>query len=105
MKTIRVVSSAALVLIAATPVANALQCRGITRDTFLETRHPNGAVTMGQAAPGDRFIATCAAEGGRVWCYITETERTVFTVRRFLEADRFQQGHSKPLDFEACLAD
>jgi hypothetical protein len=105
MASIRLVGIAAIVLVATAGVAQALQCRQIVRSTFLEIRHPNGAVTMGRVNEGERFIAYCAPEGSRIWCTITETERTVFTVRRFLEADRLEWGHSQVIAFDACLSD
>lgn len=100
---VREMSFAAALLIAAAGGAQAMQCRQITRPTFIETRHPNGAVTMGEVRAGETFIANCAPEGSRIWCYVTETERTVFTTRRFLEADRLAQGHSAVVDFDVCL--
>jgi hypothetical protein len=100
---VRAMSFAAALL--ASTAADALQCRQITRSTYIETRHPNGAVTMDRVAEGERFIVTCMPEGGRVWCYVTETGRTVFTMRRFLEADRLERKHSEMVDFDACLAD
>jgi hypothetical protein len=101
---LRVLSFAAALLAATTTVTLALQCRQITRSTFIETRHPNGAVTMDRVKEGDTFIVHCAPEGSRVWCYVTEIERTVFTTRRFLEADRLEWGHSQIVDFNTCLA-
>ena len=94
-----------MALLAKFGAAHALQRRQIVRSTFLKTRHPNGAVTMGRVTEGEKFIAYCAPEGSRIWCTITETERTVFTVRRFLEADRLEWGHSQVIDFDACLSD
>ncbi len=84
--------------------ADALECRQVIRSTYVETRHPNGAVTMERLEAGPMFLATCMPEGGRIWCYVTETGRTVFTMRRFLEADRMAAMHSAVVDFDACLA-
>jgi hypothetical protein len=85
--------------------AGATQCRTIVRGTFIQTFHPNGAVSMGRADPGETFIViNCMPEGTQVWCQIQETERTVFTVRRFLEAGRLDGRHSKVVDFAECLA-
>jgi hypothetical protein len=85
--------------------AGATQCRTIVSSTFIETVHPNGAVSVAPLAEGATFIVIgCAPEGTRVWCSIQETERTAFTVRRFLEADRAGWGHSRRVDFAACLA-
>ena len=70
----------------------------------METRHSHGAVTMGRLDAGPRFLTTCMPAGGRTWCYVTGTERTVFTMRRFLEADRIAAMHSAVVDFDACLA-
>jgi hypothetical protein len=84
--------------------ADATQCRVITRSTFIETVHPNGAVSMGTAGEGERFIViNCAPEGTRVWCAIQETGHTVFTLRRFLEADRLETAHSRIVEFSECL--
>jgi hypothetical protein len=85
--------------------AGATQCRIIVSSTFIETIHPNGAVSVAPLAEGETFIVIgCAPEGTRVWCSIQETGHTVFTVRRFLEADRAGWGHSRRVDFAECLA-
>lgn len=94
----------ALGIVFTAPAIEARQCRVITRSTIIETIHPNGAVSVNTADEGEKFIViTCAPEGTRVWCAIQETERTVFTVRRFLEADRLEMAHSEVIDFSQCL--
>ena len=82
-----------------------LQCRVIVRGTLIETRYPNGAVSVGRVEEGETFvIINCTPEGRQVWCNIQETGRPVFTVRRFLEADRLDRLHSEVVDFSRCLA-
>src|SRR5262245_46289626 len=97
--------SFAVALVAACVPALAIECREITRSTYIETRYPNGAVTMDRVDAGKVFFtALCSPEGARLWCYMTEVEHTVFTMRRFIEADRMEYGHSRPVDFDVCLA-
>ena len=94
---------AALLLPAA---SRATECRQITRGTYVETMHPNGAVTMSRVKEGEKFIViNCLPEeANRVWCYIQDLSRTVFSVSRFIETDRLESVHSKVIDFDACLA-
>jgi hypothetical protein len=91
-------------IVLASSEAEATQCRVITRSTFIETIHPNGAVSMGTAGEGEMFIViNCAPEGTRVWCAVQETGHTVFTLRRFLETDRLETAHSRIVDFSHCI--
>ena len=85
--------------------SGATECRRITRSTVIETIHPNGAVSTGRVDEGERFIVIgCRTEGTQVWCSIQETARPVFTLRRFLDADRLDAGISEAVDFDECLA-
>jgi hypothetical protein len=99
---VRAVLTLGVVLIASE--AGATQCRVITRTTFIETVHPNGAISMGTASEGEKLIViNCAPEGTRIWCAIQETGHTVFTVRRFLEGDRLDPARSRIVNFSECL--
>jgi hypothetical protein len=87
------------------PETMANQCREITSSTYIQTRHPNGAVSMDKVNAGEKFIVIqCSPENTQVWCYVMDLGRTAFTVRRFLEADRLDQVHSTVVAFDACLA-
>jgi hypothetical protein len=87
------------------PETMASQCREITSSTYIETRHPNGAVSMEKVKEGEKFIVIqCSPEGAQVWCYVMDLARTAFTVRRFLETDRLDPMHSTVVAFDACLA-
>ena len=84
--------------------ANATQCRKITRGTYIETLHPNGAVSTGTVNEGTIFfVVACAPEGTLVWCTVQETRRPVFTIRRYLETDRLDAVHSEEIDFSRCV--
>jgi hypothetical protein len=91
------------VIIAASK-AEAVECRIVTRETFVQTIHPHGAVAMSQVNSGERYLVVgCAPEGPLVWCAILETERPAFTVRRFLQADRMAGPRSRVADLSECF--
>ena len=89
----------------APPETMANQCREITRPTYIETRHPNSAISLNTVKEGEKFIViNCYPESTQVWCYVMDLGRTAFTVRRYLEADRLEPMHSTIVEFDACLA-